>query len=591
MSAPRESTDVLIVGAGPSGLMCALLLARWKVRSIVVERNAVTDSHPKAHELNARSIEILRDAGIGEKELAAEASPLEDASRILFCRTINEEIGRIDLLSDPARRQKYAENLRQRLPYMNLSQSEFEKILVRHAERSPLIDLRFGHRWESMSPGENSVVSTVVRETAYRIESRYVLGCDGASSQVRRVIGIEMEGPAEIQSFVNAFFELDLSGRVRTRAKLFWIIHPEYAGTFIAHHVAKRWVYAVPVYQPWENVENFTAEAMCERIRGALGFDVPELTISSLSTWRMTAQVATTYRRGRVLLVGDAAHRFPPTGGLGMNTGIADAHNLCWKLALVLSGRAGDALLDTYETERRPVAQKNCAESHANFDRIWDVIRALGVNPKGMEHFARFMNSRPMRMLPDGIKSGVVKALAWVPKRLIGRALRPGRVRDRVQRAIDDQINHFDRLGLDIGYVYEQGALVRSGEVKPTAGSDVADYAPTTIPGARVPHRWIGTGDGRWSTHDSLSYTQLSMLLRTEDARRLPVRMHEDIRLVDTSEFPEDAFPRDAMLLVRPDGHVGWRGRVGADDEAAVSAAMETILYSANAMERTGDAV
>lgn len=566
------STDVLIVGAGPSGLVAALLLARWKVRSIVVERNAETSDHPKAHELNARSIEILREVGITEQELAAEASPLEDASRVLFCRTINEELGRIDLLTDPARRRKYEENLQQTLPYLNLSQSEFEKILVVHARQCPLIDLRFGHKWVSGENADEHVTSVVESGAAYAIESRYLFGCDGASSRVRQAAGIAMEGPAEIQTFVNAFITTNLRSRVRTPAKLYWIMHPEYAGAFIAHHMEKRWVYAVPVEQPWERPEDFTKDVMRARIAGALGFDVPDVQVHSLSTWRMTAQVAERYRRGRVLLLGDAAHRFPPTGGLGMNTGIADAHNLAWKIGLVLAGGAGEALLDTYERERRPIAQKNCAESHTNFEKMFDVIRALGIDPNGMKLLARLMGSRPMRALPSRLRAMVKRMVTRPVYWFIGRVLRAGARRERVAAAIAQQTNHFDRLGLDIGYVYGEGAFVSDGSSHAAPANDVADFIPTTMPGARLPHRWVTTATGRRSVHDDLSYTRFSLLTVRHS-------VHDDpaIHVVDTSHYPPDLFPPDRALLVRPDGHVAWRGASEACDDATLRAIVSTV--------------
>ncbi len=364
-----ESTDVLIVGGGPSGLMSALLLAKLNLSTIVVERNTLTDEHPKAHELNARSIEILRDVGITEDDLSVEASPMEDAVRVEFCRLINEELGRIDLLADPARAEKYERHLQQTLPYLNLSQSEFEKLLVAKANSSPLISLRFGHQWQSLVESDENVVSTIASEAGkFQVAAKYLLGCDGASSRVRKAIGIEMDGPAEIQSFVNAYFQLNLRDHIDIPAKLYWILHPKYAGTFIAHHIERRWVYSVPIFRPWEQPEDYTADVMRDRIQGALGVTLPDLQITSLSTWHMTAQIAQRYRQGRVFLVGDAAHRFPPTGGLGMNTGIADAHNLCWKLGLVVSGQAGDKLLDTYEQERGRSPSKIAG-------RAWRIMR------------------------------------------------------------------------------------------------------------------------------------------------------------------------------------------------------------------------
>lgn len=591
-SAADETVDVLIVGAGPTGLMCALLLARLGIASVVLERNPVTDEHPKAHELNARSVEILREVGIGEEDLAREASPVEDGSRVLFCRCINEEIGRIDLMSDPARREKYKTHLRQTLPYFNLSQSEFEKLLIAKARTSPLIDLRFGHLWEASDEAADGIVSRIGGEASYRVVSRYLLGCDGASSRVRRGIGIEMDGPAEIQTFVNAYFRLDLRDRIQTPAKLFWILHPQHAGTLIAHHIERRWVYAVPIYEPWQSPEDFTPEVLRARIQGALGFKVPGLEIVSTSTWRMTAQVAQRFRSGRAFLVGDAAHRFPPTGGLGMNTGIADAHNLCWKLAAVLRGAAGDALLDTYETERRPVAQRNCEESQRNFEKVFEVIEALGLSRDAPKLLARIMGSRAMRMLPGAIRNGLHRAIAVPAEILIRGARRPGRARDRMLAAIADQVGHFDRLGLDIGYRYEIGALVPdNGPPAPDPGG-VSDYVPSCAPGARLPHAWIAVDGKRRSTHDLIGFEKFTLLTGPAkrswaDAARTAAQAFGitlETIIVDDPEWTRlSGVSGGCALLVRPDGHIAWRANdVEAIDTDVLNGVLLRVLSREN---------
>lgn len=577
MAIPSTETDVLIVGGGPSGLVSALLLAKVGVRTIVLERNRRTDAHPKAHELNARSMEILREVGILEDELAMEASPIEDASRILFCRTINEEIGRIDLLDDPARKDKYDTHLRQTLPYLNLSQSELENVLVAHVEANPLIELHFSACWESFEEVPDGVKSraTIAGHDCV-VHSKYLLGCDGASSRVRRAMGIAMEGPQAIQSFVNAYFQLNLREKVSNSAKLYWILHPEFAGTLVAHHMEKRWVYAVPVQEPWEKSEDFTVELMKERIQGALGFRLPDLEISSLSTWHMTAQVAESYRCGRAFLVGDAAHRFPPTGGLGMNTGIGDAHNLCWKLAMVLRGTGGEPLLDTYESERRPIAQKNCGESHENFEKIFEVIEAVGLDMRGIGLLARLMNSPPVRWMPERVRHAIRRAVTYPARRIVGRALRDGPQRARVASAIANQVNHFDRLGLDIGYVYESGALIGDGRERLLPDDVVSQYLPITNPGARLPHAWIESDGEVISTHDALSFSRFTLLV--PEGRLENVVSSEALQVVEMDGFPSSIFSTDYVLLVRPDGHIAWRYGVDELNTESLASAMNCIV-------------
>ncbi len=555
-------TDILISGAGPSGLVSALLLARLGIRSTIIERKAKTDEHPKAHELNARSVEILREIGISQEDLNREASPLEDGSRILFCRTMQEEFGRIDLLEDPRRRAKYEAHLRETLPYFNLSQSEFEKILVDRAAASECVDLRFGHTWDALVTNTTDrTVSRIVDGTTgdrYEVESRYLLGCDGAGSPIRKALGIDLEGPSELSSFVNAFFKYNLREHVAAPAKLYWIAHPEYAGSFIAHHIEKRWVYVVPFYRKWESLATFTPEFFKERIQGALGVELPDLEIESISPWRMTAQVARKYTDGRAYLLGDAAHRFPPTGGLGMNTGIADAHNLAWKIASVLQGKADSTLLETYETERRPIAVKNCAESRENSENIMEVFSLLGLDLDGMEKLAQAKYR--LRFLPAKLRD----ALTSVPKGMADRKLRrvftDAGLRAKVDATVSRQIGHFDRLGLDIGYTYEAGAIIDDGSQVDIADDDVSDYIPSTRPGARLPHCWVDTSEGRKSSHDFLAYDRFTLFADAGRIQADAAISETALHHIDTSSWTFIPKGWPAALLVRPDGHVAWRG-------------------------------
>lgn len=564
MTTRREQTDVLISGAGPAGLVSALLLARLGIRCILIERNAKTDEHPKAHELNARSVEILREIGITEEDLNEEASPLEDGSRILFCRTIKEEFGRIDLLADPARRAKYEKHLRQALPYFNLSQSEFEKILVARAAATEMVDLRFGHTWDSLvSKAEESTLSRIVDDgsgEAYEVESKYLLACDGAGSPIRKALQIDVDGPAELASFVNAYFKYNLRDHVTASAKLYWIAHPKYAGSFIAHHIEKRWVYVVPFYRQWETLESFTPEFFKERIQGALGVELPELEIESISPWRMTAQVARSYSKGRVFLVGDAAHRFPPTGGLGMNTGIPDAHNLVWKIASVLKGQSDPALLDTYESERRPVAIKNCDESRENSENIMEVFSLLGLDLDGMEKLAKAKATYPLRFLPTKLRDAIISFAMSIADRKIGRVFTDATLRKEADATVARQIGHFDRLGLDIGYTYEQGAFIDDGSPVDIAEDEVSDYVPSTRPGARLPHYWVETPEGRKSTHDFLAYDRFTLFADASQIADAPTDSDSPVQLIDTSSWRSlpEGWPN--ALLIRPDGHVAWRG-------------------------------
>ncbi|MEM6475388.1 MAG: FAD-dependent monooxygenase [Pseudomonadota bacterium] len=572
MTAQRAlDTDVLIVGGGPAGLVMALCLAKLGIGSVVLERNPGINEHPKAHELNARSIEILGMLGITLDDLSAEASPPEDGCRIAFSMRIAEEFGSIDLLNDVEDPGKYERHLASPLPYLNISQTEVERILFARVQAEPLIDLRLGHQWQSHEVSGKKVRSVVLdRATGAEssLENRFLIAADGAGSRIRKALQIAMIGPDKVQDLVGVCFETSLRDLIDKPAKLYWILEPDSFGTLIAHHIDRRWVYHVPIYEPWESAEDYTKEVLLARLKRALGTDREDIEIKTSSVWRMAMQVAERWSEGPVFLVGDAAHRFPPTGGLGMNTGIADAHNLAWKMAAFLRGEAGQELLETYESERRPISVRNGEESLANFERMFDVFTAMGAAKSGGEILARLKASLPLRLLPASVRQALIGRLEAMASRKLRSNLADRKTAQRVKDTIKEQIPHFDRIGLDIGYVYERGALVTGGQ-KPQQ-PDVTSYTPSTVAGARFPHMWLQGQHGRYSSHALLGYNGWTLLCAgggehwAGAARRLGVKAIA-LEGLDAGPAQRQALRdlcgigKTGAILIRPDGHVAWR--------------------------------
>jgi len=539
----NETCDVLVVGGGPVGLIETLLLRQLGLRVIVIEQRDGPQTAPSAHVVTARTLEILRGLGLDMDEIEALAqTPSEGAWARWVDSLTGRELGAVPFenLHDPERLA-----LTSPQPLRNLSQHRLEPVLYREVG-----DVRSGTQWVSSRETAVTVVSTV-RSThggeTYEITSRYVIGCDGASSAVRRHSRIEMEGPDEIENFISIHAEADLRSIVGAEpATLYWITDPTVQGTFIAHDVASTWVYMTSYNPAVESVADYDATRAEAIFRRAGGLpDETAVAIRHVSSWRMTSQVANRYRQCRTFLAGDAAHRFPPTGGLGLNTGVADAHNLAWKLAWVLRGAAPLSLLDTYEAERRSIAQYNAGVSLENAFRLVEVWIALGV---------------------DGdLEASKIRAEALL-------ATAEGRA--GVRQAIENQAEHFDQLGVQLGFFYnaDTGVVVDDGSVRPEVANPVREYVPTTIPGSRLPHAPVRRGSDVISTLDLVAPG--SFLLICNDSAwahvSLPTQWPVSRVVIGVDLTDEDGtwtslsgIRHDGALLIRPDQHVAWRTQEG----------------------------
>jgi 2,4-dichlorophenol 6-monooxygenase len=538
----RVEVPVLIVGAGPVGMAASILLARQGMENLVVDRRPGPHRAPQAHVVNPRTLEILRSAGLDAAMLRPHATRRPDGSHVIWVTTLaGAELGRL-----PYERQGDETLEFTPTPLLNLSQHRLEPLLLDHLRTHERASLRYRHEWTALEQDAKGVTSHVhdrERGGEYEVRSQWLLAADGAGSRVRTALGIDMIGPDRLQSFIMIHFEANLRAVVRERpAILYWTVDPECLGAFVAHDIERTWVF-MHAYDPaTQPTESFTEEACAAIVRRAIGPADVDFVVRDVSPWTMTAQVAERYRAGRAILLGDSAHRFPPSGGMGMNTGVQDAHNLAWKLRAVTDGWADASLLDTYEVERRPVAQRNADQSLANAMKLLELFAELGIAED-----------------------------AAASRAALDATLADAAGRERVRRAIERQQDHFDMFGLQLGVSYETGALVPDGSDPPAPENPVRDYVPSSRPGSHLPHAWVERDGARCSILDLLATDGFTLIAAADGAAwaeaaercaTVPLRC-----LVAGRDFVDREghwgrvceIGEHGALLVRPDQHVAWR--------------------------------
>jgi 2-polyprenyl-6-methoxyphenol hydroxylase-like FAD-dependent oxidoreductase len=349
---------VLIVGAGPAGLSTSIMLSRLNVPSLLVERHVGTSVHPKATGISLRTMELLRQWGIDHRVREASMD-LRFVNSIRMTTLASPTVTEMPLGYPDAE----ASRLVSPVAPAALPQDMFEPILLDAARSDHDAEIRFNTELMSVRQDDAGVIATIVDRTttlATQVRARYLIAADGFASPVRRGLGIEMRGSGRLGDYISILFRADLEKFAPAPMCGMYTVRAGDASVILVPSGKGRWVFAAP----WKgDVDAMPESRLAELVQNAIGSTDVAVEVLDARAIQIGAEVAERFRDENVFLVGDAAHRTTPSGGMGMNLAIHGAHNLAWKIAAVLNGWAGERLLDSYELEHRPVAERIVARS------------------------------------------------------------------------------------------------------------------------------------------------------------------------------------------------------------------------------------
>jgi 2,4-dichlorophenol 6-monooxygenase len=577
---PVVTTDVVVVGSGPAGATAALLLSSLGVENIMITKYRWTANTPRAHITNQRAMEVFRDLGI-EQQVLADATEHALVGDTVFCTSIaGEEIGRIRTWGTrPDREGDY--RLASPCLIVDIPQTYLEPILVRNATQRGT-QTRFSTEYLSHTQDADGVTVTVLDRVTgqqYTIRAKYLIGADGARSKVAADIDLPYEGAMDIAGSMNITFKADISARVAHRPSvLYWVVQPGSnvggigAGLVRMVRPWNEWliVWGYDINEPAPVVDEAAA---IQIVRNLLGMPDLEVEITGTSLWGNNEMYATRLHRGRVFCAGDAVHRHPPSNGLGSNTSVQDAYNLVWKLAAVLKGHADPALLDTYTAERAPVAERIVKRANKSSREFVQIFEALGV-----------LEAKDEAAMTEAIE----ERKANTPE---GAAKRAALV-----RAMELKNYEFNAHGVDLGQFYTSTAIVSDGAERLEPRDADLYYAMSTVPGAHLPHAWVGDAMHRLAMMDLAPYSRWTLITgiageaweaaAEKVAREFglplsavvigPGREVTDL-YYDWAKLRE--VEEAGAVLVRPDKHIAWRSMgLPEDPEGALRAALGTIL-------------
>ena len=569
-----RTTDVLVVGGGGCGLAISVFLADKGVDFLTIERHVSTSILPKAHYLNQRTMEIFRQHGLAD-DVYAQGTPPYNRSRTKWYTSLGGdnplagktifEMGGLGGHGTP-RIVHYLETSPS--DTANLPQIRLEPLIKSHAESRDASRIRFSCELVEFNQDADGVTATIRDVETGRTETvraKYLVAADGGRT-VGKVLGVAMDGPTKLITQIAVHCETDLSQWIPDdRVLLNWLkpMHRQGVSVLVAMGPGQwgrnspEWSLGFP-RMPFDP-PSFSDVAAADEVRKILGIPDLQVKVRCVSEWAVEGVLAQRYRVGRVFLAGDAAHRHPPTTGLGLNTGIQDAHNLAWKLALAVTGKAGDKLLDSYEAERRPVGAFNVEWAlNTFFNHMLLEMGVVAVHPNNLTE-----------VQTPGHVIGAVQAL--FSDNANGRMRR-----DRLQAIFGTQAIEFFAQDVELGFVYDSSAVVGDGSPAPARPANGQLYTPTSRPGHRLPHCWLDQRGQKLSTHDlSGAKGDFVLLVRSKGEQwRAAVEAAAKgtgvaIRLVVIGRGGDalDAEARwealcgvaeDGAVLVRPDNMVAW---------------------------------
>lgn len=558
----QREIQVLIAGGGPVGLVTALELNRQGIKTILVERNVTTTQHPKMDITNGRSAEIFRRLGVLE-DARRQAVPEDHPMTVVWCSKMSEwELARFTYPSVAEQRNLIRHRNDGSLtaePNMRISQILIEPILKQALEtRCEHVDVRFGWMMDSFEQDEDGVTTLIRNEATgetQEIRSRYLVGCDGAGSRVRRQLDIALDefsplkllrylgprmlvrdtaaglrqglGPKDGRAYLIHFESEDREFLERFGTS--WHVQDASDGsTLISQNDKDTWTlhFGLRLGEKPEQIDPV------ERLRKILGKDVKPRILQA-NAWKPTLAVADAFGRGRVWLAGDAVRQVIPSGGYGMNTGVVDGMTLACHLAAILQGWGGEGLLKAYEAERRPVALRNRAAS----------FRHMKVRLQITSHYDTLVHATGKR--------------GELARRKLGDAI----------LKLDNLENHAN--GIEYGYRYHDSPVIchEAGEA-PEYGW--AHYVPTTWPGTRIPSYFLEEGR---NIHDLLGKGFTLLRFRDIDCSELESAARQAGMPLEVVDIRDDRAARifeRALVLVRLDNHVAWRGDVMPADARQV---------------------
>jgi len=522
----RDEARVLVAGAGPVGAILSLELARHGVPSLVVDRAAAPPLFPKMDYINARSMELLRRLGVADR-VRAGAVPAEFDADFLFVLDLDQPPVAVWRQPSPRKQaDRYAsaaDGTGAAEPYLRITGSLLEDVLRQELRAHPLVDFAESVELTGLEQDADGVTATLAdrgdgpHDRGRRVRVDYLVGCDGGGSAVRRALGIDLPVSGPASSRCSVYFRSS-DPLLRRHGRAF-ITTSARGITLVSRDEGELWTASFQI-PDGTRFEGDPVAAMSEK----LGEDISVDEVLTVSHWTGTLAVADRYRSGRVFLAGDSAHQFYPFGGHGANTGIADAVDIGWKLAARLGGWGGEALLDSYEAERRPVALFN-KEMSGNLLEVW---------------------------------------------RRFGQLARDGASREQLAGFLEREAYQVDNSGIHFGHRYHRSAVI-AAEPGPAPRWDWTGITPSVWPGGRVPALRLADGSPLFDRFGP----DLTLVDLSGSDAGAPL-----VKLAAEEGVPMDHLALDdpalralwgtGLVLVRPDQHAAWRGENLPEDGSAL---------------------